>query len=160
MKHSSKCSICTNRLLNYKSYLTCSICDGFSHNKCNSLSKNDASIIINNKALHSNWICHPCKLDIFPLMSNTNIDLTNTHSPLSTTLTQHIQPTVLTTPHSICTSCHKCIGKAYSRCYFCDNKVHNRCNKGDMGCDSCNADIFPAATSLFNNNYNSLIFNP
>ena len=154
MKHSTKCSICTNRLLNYKSYLRCNICDGFSHNKCNYLSKNEASNIIENKDLHSNWICHPCRLDIFPLMSNADDD------PLSSTSSQHTTPTISSTPHSTCNSCYKCIGIAYSICCFCDNKVHNRCNKGLMGCNKCSADIFPADTSLFNDNYNNLIFDP
>ena len=66
MKISSKCNICTNRLINYKTHLKCSLCFQFSHPKCNFLSKTEA------EQLHqsSDWTCYNCNRETFPLIND------------------------------------------------------------------------------------------
>ena len=139
-KHKSTCHICTQRLLNYRDYLKCSICENYSHSKCNRIAKTESIHIIDNNILHNKWICITC--------------------------TQSSSLSVPTTPDlnisSSCSSCLKPLGKHFSVCTFCDNNVHTRCNKLQLGCNTCNADIFPQETNIFfdSDSINNLIFNP
>ena len=140
MKISSKCNICTNRLINYKTHLKCSLCFQFSHPKCNFLSKTEA------EQLHqsSDWTCYNCNRETFPLINNHFEK--STHDNYNNT--------------TECYSCSKILGKQFSECCTCGNKIHNRCKLDNFGCKRCRDDIFPQSCDLFSNGVNNLIFDP
>lgn len=121
MTLTNKCSTCTKRLLSYKSYLTCSICNSKFHNKCCKLSNTNASTILENDYLKNSWICTACTVHTsLPSIFN-NLD-----EPLS--------------DNKKCGSCSKILGKRRTKCAFCDLEVHIRCNKGELGCIKCKSD--------------------
>ena len=136
-KHKLLCHICKDRLLNYKNYLKCSICNHFSHPKCNDMSKSDAIVILNNSDIQTKWVCSSC--------SDTKYVCEAT-----------------STASTDCHSCLKPLGKQHVTCIWCDQQVHHRCNKLDLGCHKCNADIFPHGEDLFHvtNSYNDHLFDP
>ena len=136
LKHN--CHICSSRLLNYKDYINCSMCNKFSHNRCNQLSKTDAAIILDDVKLLSQWTCIVCK----PGLSSSSI------SPIESST-------------SLCHCCRNPLGKRYSICTYCDKNVHLKCNKLELGCISCKADIFPHDTNIFtNSSSNDELFDP
>ena len=67
MKVCDKCNICSQRLLNYKTYLKCTICCESSHPKCNSLSKTEAEVL----KMSTNWTCLACTKETFPFLTAT-----------------------------------------------------------------------------------------
>ena len=71
MKNVSKCNIRTNRLLRYKQYLKCSLCNNHSHNKCNKLTKSEGDNILSHASSQANWICYVCSVN-----SNCNTNVT------------------------------------------------------------------------------------
>ena len=146
------CNICSNRLLSYKSYIKCSLCEQYSHGRCNSLSKTDSEIILTNSSLCADWICHACKVEVFPNISdNIEITTTNTHI-VDNPCTSNII--------SMCYSCTLPLGKRFSFCEYCSNNVHLRCNLSHFGCKKCRSDMFPPCTNLFDSHENSSLFNP
>ena len=63
-KSKSKCNKCNVRIPKNQPLLTCSICELNKHFKCNNLSKQDATEIIENG---HDWICQDCILSILPI---------------------------------------------------------------------------------------------
>ena len=125
----------------YKNYISCSICNNFSHSRCNGLSKTDATIILHDNILLSQWACRLCK----PNLTSTKDSIIKFEEATSL----------------LCHCCSNPLGKRYSLCTYCDKKVHPRCYKFDLGCISCKADLFPHNTNIFTNHTtNDQIFDP
>ena len=118
MKHTPKCNICTNRLLKYKQYLQCSICNNHSHNKCNFLTKSDGDHILSHASYRADFIWYTCKLNIFPFFDNNQVCNTQTNNK---TINEII------TPQQKCNSCKQPLGRKISICTFCDKNIHSRC---------------------------------
>ena len=146
--NNNTCIICTNRLLRYKNYLSCSICFHKSHDKCNKISKNNTAIILNENNLRNIWVCPNCQ----------------PHSTLPSVFHNFIKSTSNNTSiiqqHKNCTACSRPLGKKSIFCNFCDQEVHTRCKKGDLGCTKCKHEIFPHSTDLFHNDTNNYLFDP
>ena len=134
-----KCNICSERLLNYKTYLKCTICCKSSHPKCNNLSKTEAEIL----KLATSWTCIACSKDAIPPVDNhKDYPITNNDNTVN------------------CYSCSKILGKQIFKCELCDNSIHKRCKLEDFGCKKCRDDLFPASCDLFSNGENNLLFDP
>ena len=142
MRHN--CHVCHDRLLNYKDYLCCSLCNKFSHSKCNGLSKTDASLIMHDNTLLSEWSCKLCTTSS-PLPINEHMPVNSDTDPITS---------------KKCHCCNNLLGKRYSLCDYCDKRVHNRCFKHHFGCISCKNDIFPRDTDIFSGPMNDLVFDP
>ena len=130
MNQSEKCNICTKRLINYKEYTKCTICNQKSHPKCNFLTKTDAELLLED---HDNtWTCYNCMKNIFPLINegivNSDIDNSNTTE---------------------CKCCSKILGKKFTQCTICNENIHKRCNLQNFGCKKCRDDMFPASWGIF-----------
>ena len=120
MKRSNKCNICSERLLNYRTYLKCSMHHHSSHPKCNFLSKTNADELM----LNSDWMCKTCTKDIFPLINDA---------------ISHLNVKIDTYSQNNCHSCSKAMGKKIVKCDMCNNNIHRCCKLDNFGCK--NADM-------------------
>ena len=148
------CQNCAVRLSKNSPQLFCDICGNLKHAKCENLSKLEASSIANSRF---SWTCHECITDILPI---------NAHAAMTT----NAKVTTNQVPR-FHVKCHCCNGNSYSprnvvQCSWCDNFVHLKCHKSDLGCISCCENLIPAYNTTlheFNDDYshlNNLIFNP
>ena len=139
MKFCDKCNICSQRLLNYKTYLKCTMCCESSHPKCNYLSKNEAEQL----KLATSWTCLTCTKETFPFFDDyTEPPTTNNYNKIN------------------CYSCSKVLGMQIFKCEICNNNIHKRCKLENSGCKKCRDDIFPASCDLFSNDENKILFDP
>ena len=144
MNQAEKCNICTKRLINYKEYTKCIICQQKSHPKCNFLTKTDSELLIED---HDNfWTCYNCKKNIFPLVDENNENIVNIDIGNNNT--------------TECKCCRKILGKKFRQCTICNENIHNRCSLDNFGCKKCRDEMFPASFDIFSSGVNNKFFDP
>ena len=108
------------------------------------LSKSSATILANN-----HWSCNDCLSEILPFINSTLDDETAPRG----------RPR-----DKFKVRCHSCKGWSYtairnvSVCGWCDNTVHSKCYRHDLGCNSCCEDIIPGyntSCTALNDNYSA-----
>ena len=142
-----KCELCTVKIPKYQPNLFCSICKSIKHLKCQGLSKSDVKAMIGDGF---EWTCYQCISQILPVAACSS--------------TTHKSP-------KFKQQCYSCKGYSYSPnnvriCEWCNNKVHLKCWRGELGCATCCQSMIPGADVhnfelLGDYNYkNNFTFNP
>jgi hypothetical protein len=81
------------------------------------------------------WTCHCCMLEILPINTHFSVPK-NTKAVNSYEARFHV-------------NCHCCNGNSYSpnnviKCSWCDNKVHLKSHRPELGCIICCENLIPA----------------
>ena len=122
------CDKCNKRLPKNRPLLRCSICKELQHYKCNSLTKNQAMLILRNDQLNS-WSCNSCKTD------HSNSAAPDMGSPSTPSLSIN------------CKVCHKKCSPTTTvncdRCPWCNDMCHRKCINQSLGCLNCCNTLIP-----------------
>ena len=123
-----KCDKCNVKIPKMQPKLRCSICDSIKHLACQKLTKSDANQIIR---LKLNWTCTECISDILPINACIPAKIVKSERPTRFKV-----------------KCSACNGFCYSAhnvriCDYCNNKVHVKCWRNDLGCTKCCENIIP-----------------
>ena len=148
MVNTQICKKCSVRIPKNHPKPYCILCNEHKHFPCQKLSKTDAKLLV---ATDHSWICNDCRFEILPVGA---ADL----------------PVRISKFKIKCTCCDR---YSYAQpntrtCHWCDNIVHAKCFKQQLGCLECCRDMIPGFDAnryeLFENNYNdqsnNVHFNP
>ena len=147
-----RCEACAVKIPKRQPILRCDICKELKHLRCQNLTKADASHI---QHLKLSWTCSQCIACILPINAVTKPRCNNKETE---------------TP-KFKVKCMACNGHCYSQrnvsvCTWCEEQVHVKCWKVDLGCISCCEKNIPGYHAyhyeLFDslNNKNDQIHNP
>ena len=145
------CDKCDVRIPASHPSLHCSLCHTLKHARCQNLTKTEALSIANNNEI--NWTCYDCISSILPINACAQRKSHNNTAP------------------KFKQKCGACSGYSYtpsnvSVCSWCDRPCHNKCVKGQLGCLTCCATMYPGyAVNIWEivgdlNFCNDKIFNP
>ena len=141
------CETCRVRVPANRPKLLCDICNKIKHFRCQKLTKSDAELIINSR---TPWSCQECVSSILPVNAVKNNNNNSVEFKVQ---------------------CTSCMGWCYSQnnartCGWCENTVHSKCFRNDLGCLKCCENLIPGyyTTSYeLNNDYsrlNNMLYNP
>ena len=124
-KSKPTCPKCLKRISKNRPKLFCTVCEQIKHFSCQGLSKNDAEHIIN---IQLSWTCADCIIEVLPINACK--------------IPRGTQPT------NFKIKCSSCCGYSYSStnvriCHLCDESVHQKCYKNELGCLKCCENIIP-----------------
>ena len=143
------CEKCFVKIPKTHAILRCTECSVIKHLKCQKLSKLDAQHIINTEI---KWTCNECLTSILPINACA--------------AKRKIMP-----KPQFKVPCNCCSGFCYSpssvrTCHWCENFVHAKCFKENLGCINCCENNIPGfyyTTYELNDDYhrlNNLVHNP